>query len=207
MNSWITNSQNSSIYKSDGIRVVASGASGQTSGSLLMLNSIIGPGLSTGINVQSPANLKLQDCLLINASLTNLSRASASPSSKLDLFRVTSFMTAHNPYGQFHAALQFNANQNDSIRNSIFSGGIIQITATKPLGPNNVQSNTLGNTSVLSNSFTDPKCSTNLVAVPDNASVNSLAALDFSLTSGSPKVPYGLGSLVTSVKQLLSGGN
>ena len=115
-------------------------------------------------------------------------------------------MTPHNQNGQGHAALQFSASANDSVRNSIFWGGAIQVTGNKPLGGNNVQFKTLGNTVVLSNTFTDPKFANNLSGVADNASVNTLANLDFSLSNSSPQVPYGLGSLMTSLKQLFSTG-
>ena len=207
-NSWVTNSQSNTTYKTDGIRVVGSTTQTQSNSSLLFLNSIIGPGLSTGVNVQSsgPAMLQFTDCLFNNAGTANLART-AGANSPINLFRVTSFMTPHNQYGQGHAALQFTAAGNDSVRNSIFWGGAIQVSGNKPLGANNVQFKTLGNTVVLSNTFTDPKFANDVSGVADNTPVSTLANLDFSLSNSSPQVPYGLGSLMISLKQLFSSGN
>jgi hypothetical protein len=207
-NSWITNSISSTSYRTDGIHVVGGGDNPKGSSALLVLNSVLGPGLLTGMSVQStgPATIRMTDCLFNNAGIANIARPNLTQPSPLNLFRVTSFMTQHNTAGQAHCGLKLTATPYDSVQNSIFMGGAIQVTASKSLGSSNVQFNTSGNTVVLSNNFVDPKFAANLANVPDNAPVNALARLDFSLSSISPQRPYGLGSQVTSAQNLLSTG-
>ncbi len=200
--SWITNLAANTANTTDGVQITDA----PTANSYLMLtNSIIGPGLATGINIQGKKAAKtyVSDCLLLSAQKANLSRV-ASSENGLDLFRVTSFMTRHNVAGKSHAAMQFTELAQDLIRNSVVMGGVIQITGNRMLGHDNVQFNTEGNTTLLSANEEEPKFRTDLGKIPSAVSVSYLASLDYSLRDDAAKPAYGLGSTLTSVNQLLS---
>ncbi len=207
--SWIYNDAAHTAYRTDGVNIVDAPPSiSSNKGSLMVLDSIIGPGLSTGISVQGTrgATTYISDCLFLNAEKANVER-NASSNNSLDVLRITSFMTRRNAHGQGHAALQFTVGAQDSLKNSVVMGGVIQVTGNKALGANNVQFGTEGNTNLISPGEEDPKFLMDLSKIPGTVPVSYLTSLDYSLSASSPQKPYGLGSKVTSVRQLTPPGN
>ncbi len=205
-NSWVSNYQAGTTYRADGVAVLDTPAS-TNAGSLMILNSVIGPGLSTGINVQATKSgtVYLADCLLLNAEKANLSRVKNS-SIGLDVLRLTSFMTHGNYLGQGHAVMQFTELGQDSVRNSVIYGGVVRVTGTQLLGNNNVQYKTEGHTTLLSASQVNPNFNVDVSRIPNMVPVNYLSNLDFGLkqSQSTSTVQTGVGSQVTSVRQLLS---
>jgi hypothetical protein len=202
--SWVYNYQDNTANKSNGVDVV-DGQIGAANGSVMILDSVIGPGLSTGINVlaMQSAQTYIADCLILNAEKANLSRVAGSVNS-LDVMRMTSFMTRHNAVGQAHAAIQFTEGSQDLIHNSIIVGGLIQVDGSRLLGPNNLQYGTYGGSMLVSFGEENPQFQFDFSKLPSRVPVNYLTNMNFARSNNARTAPNGLGSQVTSVKQLLS---
>lgn len=196
---WIYGS--SYAYNTDGVQM----GDGNAPAFCQLSNCVIGPGLRNGFPYPGATQFggQLSNCLLINATRTNISTVKG-----LMLNRVTSFMTPLNPQNQRHACLKIDGNQTnpgnaDFVNNSIFYGGAVVVApGVQFTTNNNTQFNTTGNTTFLSASQVDPMFVSNVGAYNNQVSIRRLINTNFALQAGSPAA--GTGSDVTSVAQLLS---
>lgn len=196
---WVYNT--SYLITSNGIKV----GNGTTNPSMFCSNCVIGPGLKNGFRFLGATSFggSLNNCLLINATKSNISTVKG-----LQANKVTSFMTRLNPVLLAHdcvtvqAALD-NPPGTDGISNSVFFGGVVRVPSNIPFHTiNNTQFRTTGNTMFLSDAQVDPQFVTNVGAYSNLVTIQKLINTDFSLKPESPAA--GTGSDITSVAQLLS---
>lgn len=193
-------------YKgSDGITYT--GVNDPTYQDYMVDRCVIGPRLENGI-VQSRVRgrVNMSNLLFLEPELTNIKRGPMTDAearlTQIYATNVTSFLDPLNSKGRPHSCLSF-AKQRDGLHNSVFWGGIVDVTGTSALGVANTQFRTSGNTVMLSASQVDPKFQTNPDSIPRGAYFDSeLARADFRLSASSPAA--GKGSSVTSVQTLLN---
>ncbi len=168
---------------------------------------VIGPRLDTGIvQARVRGRINMSNLLFLEPEVSNLRRAPMSDAdarlSQIYITNVTSFLDKLNSQGQAHSCLSF-AKQRDGVHNSVFFGGVVDVTGASVLGVANTQFRTSGNTTMLSASQVDPKFQTNPDSIPRGAYFDlQLSLADFKLSSNSPAA--GKGSSLTSVQTLLS---
>ncbi len=175
------------------------------SGWLSFTNCVIGPGLVCGISASIPGTaLALSNCLLLNASWTNIYMAD--PSCQFSLLNVTSFLTPLNAQNQGHYCLFMPAANfsKSQVAQSIFYGGVVNVGLTSGvLGSSNYQFKTSGNTMALGSIQEDPKFITNVAAYPNNVTTAQLDNVNLGLSASSP-IPKNIGSQLPSIAKLLS---
>ncbi|MBX9693289.1 MAG: hypothetical protein K2Z81_12950 [Cyanobacteria bacterium] len=176
-------------YKADGIRINNTYRQGY--GHFYLNNCILGPGLSTGvIYSQENSGLSVYNSLFVNPRITNIRKTTVSSfySGTMSLRYVTSFVTPLNDLGQGHSCLTYKQEQ-DSVWNSIFYGGNVEVVGSGGTYINNVQFKTSGNTLLLSPSQTDPLFQTNPNTLSND--VYKLLYANFRLRSDSPAAGKG----------------
>lgn len=195
--SWIYNS----TYRtnSDGIIM----GDGNNNPYVFVQDCVLGPGLKRGYHFAGASQTggSLQNCLLINATRSNVSTVKGLTASNL-----TSFMTKLNPWRRAHACVRIDSNQtvypNESLGGSVFYGGAVRVDPSIQYSTlNNTQYKTTGNTTFLSPTQVDPLFVTNVGRYRNRVPIKVLINTDFSLQAGSPAA--GTGSTITSVSQLL----
>jgi len=199
VNCWIYNSSYDTV--SDGIVM----GNGTANPHCMVSNCVIGPGLRDGFRFLGADQFggQLSNCLLINATRNNIATVKG-----LMVNKVTSFMTRANPNNMAHSCVTIKGvNQNppnsEFIQNSIFYGGAVSVAPGITYNvTGNTQFRTTGNTMFLSPTMVDPMFTTNVANVSNQATIQALSAIDFSLQPGSPSA--GTGSDITSVSQLLN---
>lgn len=213
---WIYNS--SHRVNTDGVRL--DGTTSAPSPAVALTNCVLGPGLRDGINnTTAAARPTLTNCLLINASRSNVSSYS------VNLQNVTSFMTRLNPSQMSHSGIKLQTSTTgypyqlgSSVKQSIVYGGLVDIPLTVPSPihsyppappipfpitvERNTQFQTTGNTMVLAPTMVNPQFVSPVGALHNQTPIPILMGLDFSLRPNSTAT--GTGSTVTSVKNLLS---
>ncbi len=169
-------------------------------------DSVIGPGLGRGVVSAANSQMRVSNCLLLNATRANLHQTDYTNGgfmpNLLSANRVTSFMTPMDPFGTAHDAVVSGSPKFSNVNNSVVYGGHVRISAGIKLGENNTQFKTTGNTTALSPKQVNPRFQADLCQYGNNVPLRKLIATDFALSPGSPA--KGTGSIVTSVRQLLN---
>jgi hypothetical protein len=169
---------------------------------LIATNCVFGPGLVYGAQVGQTGSLGLYNCLLLNATGSNV--IVSGQQSTLYMSNCTSFMTKDNPNGGPHCCVlagKASNNRQLQIGSSIFEGGAVIVPPLTLFGNNNTEYAVTGNTTFLASTQNNPEFVSNVAAYPDNVSFKTLAQSNFSLQNGSPAT--GQGSSITSVSEFL----
>lgn len=169
----------------------------------------IGPGLTNGMRfLGNSGGLAVRESLFLNGKQRNFSASSRNEKTRIILSNITSFTTPINPLGlrsrceRFYGTVgcydifypQPNSRGNIAgggsgewyVRNSIFYGGSVNISAEKELKTkNNFQYNVQGNTTALASELVDPLFKADLKNMPNDVSFEKMARTNFSLQRNS----------------------
>lgn len=170
-------------------------SAGSPQGHAILNNCVLGPNLMQGVDNGFPG-LKILGCLFLNAFSSSLTLRNST-----ELDRCTLFVTARNSLGNPKTAIKVLAGSN-SIKNSIFYGGVVRIPQGLSYGPKNTQFATTGNTSALSAGLVDPLFISPVGNYQEPVSFSVLKNANFALKAGSPA--QGTGAQVTSVQSVLN---
>jgi hypothetical protein len=171
---------------------------------------LLGPGLGDCVH-------HLADHTLVNVYSTlmidgiNTGMRASNPSGLFSGIAVTTFQTPLNVSGQGNYCLAINNTQNVQLNQSIVYGGTVTPTQTNnQIGNDNFQFKDYAATYLISPTQVDPQFNSNVAAVANNASFDTLCNLDFGLQATSPVLadpnvtssPY-FAARVSSVSQFL----
>lgn len=174
-------------------------------GSINASDCVFGPGLVYGVKGRQFALLNLTNCLLLNASGSNVLLSGSYPT--LNMTNCTSFMTKLNSTGGVHSCINSIGALTGPppflyISKSIFEGGAVRSPVGEIAASNDTEYAVTGNTTVLASTQSNPEFISNVAAYPDNVSFSALTQSNFALQKGSPAT--GEGSSLTSVSALLN---
>jgi hypothetical protein len=185
---------------------ICTGLSISSLSNLTVSDCIFGPGLLYGAKASQAGTLSLNNCLLLNATGSNVLLTGASPN--LTMVHCTSFMTKDNPIGGTHCCINCT---NDSlpvqshldISSSIFWGGAVRIPVGQSVDvtARNIEYAVTGNTTALASTQKNPEFISNVASYPDNVSFETLRQSNFALQHRTHATPEG--SSITSVSDLL----
>lgn len=169
-------------------------------------DSVIGPGLGRGVVSAANSQMRVSNCLLLNATRANLCQTDYTNGgflpNLLSADHITSFMTPTDPFGTAHDAISSASPKYSYVNNSVVYGGHVRVAAGIKLGQNNTQFKTTGNTTALSAKQVNPHFQADVCQFGPNVTLHKLIATDFALSPSSPA--KGTGSIVTSVRELLN---
>lgn len=178
---------------------------GGVQGHLTIANSVLGPGMSTGVILgQSPGratvnNVTIRNSLLLNKHINIMGYPQVQESGWV-IDHDTIFTPGQGIAGGVYQSL-FLQGSGNTVKNSIFYDGEIYLPDGLTGAVGNCAWKTTGDTATLGGQVVDPRFSTNVSGYNESTPLATITSANFSLQAGSPCA--GKGSTITSLRQFL----
>jgi hypothetical protein len=178
---------------------------GGVQSNLLIANSVLGPGMSTGVILgQSPGRatvnrVTIRNSLLLNKHINIMGYPQVAESGWV-IDHDTLVTPGQGIAGGVYQSL-FLQGSGNAVTNSIFYDGQIYLPDGLAVASGNCAWQTTGDTGVLRGQVADPRFASNVSGYNESTPLATIASADFSLRAGSPCA--GKGSGITSLRQFL----